>query len=84
MTPERAIRLNLIQIKYTNPYRAIIQEFIVLLHTPSSWGKNPRSMGRREDSYENYRKYIRKISEIKSLKKRTYYWGLCYYFEEKW
>ena len=34
MIPERAIRLNLIQIKYTNPYRAIIQEFIVLLHTP--------------------------------------------------
>ena len=50
----------------------MIQEFIALLHTPSSRGKNPRSMGRREDHYENYRKYIRKISGIKSLKKRTY------------
>lgn len=72
MPPERAIRLNLIQIKHTNLYRAIIQGFIALLHTPSSRGKNPRSMGRREDHYENYRKYIRKISGIKSLKKRTY------------
>ena len=41
MTPERAIRLNLIQIKYTNPYRAVIQEFIVLLHPPPPEAKIP-------------------------------------------
>lgn len=41
MTPERAIRLNLIQTKRTNPYRAIIQEFIVLLHPPPPEVKIP-------------------------------------------
>ena len=68
MAPGSTIRLNLLQAKDTNSYRAIIQEFTALLHISSSWDKNPHSMGQREDHNDNYRKYIRKISGIKSLK----------------
>ena len=41
MIPERAIRLNLIQTKRTNPYRAIIQEFIGCYPPPPPEAKIP-------------------------------------------